>query len=133
MKSVKIGQVRRLKGLGFCLKDIAAITSLAVADVCYALRGGPRKRKTVGRRSVPYAWKQRIYARCGGRCVFCGQGDKRKLQYDHIIPVSRGGEHVESNIQLACWLCNTSKGNRTEPTWMKAAERRAERRKGKAL
>ena len=29
---------------------------------------------------------------------------------DHIIPLSRGGEHLPSNIQTLCRRCNTSKG-----------------------
>lgn len=31
---------------------------------------------------------------------------------DHIIPVSKGGGHLYSNVQLLCRACNTSKGNR---------------------
>lgn len=30
---------------------------------------------------------------------------------DHIIPMSRGGDHVESNVQLAHFLCNLMKRN----------------------
>jgi len=76
------------------------------------------------------AWRERIDARCNHRCVFCGT--TRRLQYDHIHPISRGGLHVEENLQLACRLCNTSKGNRAGPTWMHAAALRASRKKGVA-
>lgn len=31
---------------------------------------------------------------------------------DHIIPMSRGGGHVWTNVQLAHFYCNTAKGNR---------------------
>lgn len=30
---------------------------------------------------------------------------------DHIVPLSKGGLHVEDNVQLACWKCNTKKSN----------------------
>jgi predicted nucleic acid-binding Zn ribbon protein len=30
---------------------------------------------------------------------------------DHITPISKGGQHTTSNVQLACWLCNTAKSN----------------------
>ena len=33
---------------------------------------------------------------------------------DHVTPMSRGGGHVLSNVQLAHFYCNTVKGNREE-------------------
>ena len=33
---------------------------------------------------------------------------------DHIVPMSRGGGHVLTNVQLAHNYCNTAKGNRLE-------------------
>jgi hypothetical protein len=32
---------------------------------------------------------------------------------DHIIPISRGGPHVPSNLQCAHWRCNLRKGSKT--------------------
>jgi 5-methylcytosine-specific restriction endonuclease McrA len=40
--------------------------------------------------------------------------DRMSPSIDHIIPLSKGGTHTASNVQLAHWLCNTAKGNRTE-------------------
>ncbi len=37
-----------------------------------------------------------------------------RLQVDHIQPVSRGGTDTESNLCLACELCNQNKWARTE-------------------
>ena len=34
------------------------------------------------------------------------------LEIDHIIPVSKGGCTVESNLQTLCWKCNRSKSNK---------------------
>lgn len=31
---------------------------------------------------------------------------------DHVVPMSRGGGHVQGNVQLAHFYCNTVKGNR---------------------
>ncbi len=31
---------------------------------------------------------------------------------DHVIPRSRGGEHIWENVQLLCRTCNVKKGNR---------------------
>jgi hypothetical protein len=31
---------------------------------------------------------------------------------DHIVPMCRGGDHVEANLQTACFRCNTAKGSK---------------------
>lgn len=38
--------------------------------------------------------------------------DGVKLHVDHIVPVSRGGKTVMSNLQTLCEDCNCGKGNR---------------------
>lgn len=35
------------------------------------------------------------------------------LQVEHIVPLAAGGETVESNLWLACGLCNRNKGTQT--------------------
>jgi len=45
-----------------------------------------------------------------GRCFYCK--NKIDLTIDHIIPVSKGGEHTQSNIVAACKSCNSRKGNK---------------------
>lgn len=42
------------------------------------------------------------------RCLYCG--DNIKLTYDHVIPLSRGGDTSISNCVIACKSCNSSKG-----------------------
>jgi 5-methylcytosine-specific restriction endonuclease McrA len=46
-----------------------------------------------------------------GRCGICG-GDLEGPDFhiDHIVPVSRGGEHSYANTQLAHASCNVRKG-----------------------
>ena len=63
----------------------------------------PRRRPPIPRSVKMYVWR-----RDGGRCVECGS--KERLEYDHIIPVSKGGSHTERNLQLLCERCNRSKG-----------------------
>lgn len=46
--------------------------------------------------------------RYGHRCVYCGRKMKR-LEQDHIIPLSKGGNHTYSNIVPACRSCNAKK------------------------
>jgi 5-methylcytosine-specific restriction endonuclease McrA len=41
------------------------------------------------------------------RCVYCGS--KKNVEMDHIIPVSKKGEHTIHNVVPACRSCNASK------------------------
>lgn len=43
------------------------------------------------------------------RCAYCGERTE-VLTQDHVIPVSRGGDHTASNIVPACQPCNSKKG-----------------------
>ncbi len=45
------------------------------------------------------------------RCYWCGRNMKEITQ-DHIIPLSKGGLHTETNVVAACQSCNSKKHNR---------------------
>ena len=47
----------------------------------------------------------------GTVCVYCGSSDA--LEWDHIIPLSRGGPDSPDNLVRACASCNRSKGSKT--------------------
>jgi hypothetical protein len=49
-----------------------------------------------------------VWNRDGGKCVKCGGTEN--LEFDHIIPVSKGGSNTARNIQLLCESCNRGKG-----------------------
>ncbi len=51
--------------------------------------------------------KLNVWRRDQGKCVECG--GKERLEYDHIIPVSKGGSNTERNVQLLCETCNRKK------------------------
>jgi 5-methylcytosine-specific restriction endonuclease McrA len=51
---------------------------------------------------------QEILAAYDHRCVYCGRKMQR-LTMDHIIPLSKGGDHTASNVVPACRACNTKK------------------------
>ena len=54
---------------------------------------------------------QRLMSQC---CVACGDPGQH---VDHIIPVSRGGQHSIGNLQMLCASCNLSKHNKTMSEW----------------
>lgn len=61
-----------------------------------------------------------IFERDGWVCQLCNSPVLRFVRHphprspsiDHILPVALGGQHVESNVQLAHLGCNSAKGDR---------------------
>ena len=49
-----------------------------------------------------------VWKRDGGRCVRCAS--QEKLEFDHIIPIAKGGSNTSRNLQLLCETCNREKG-----------------------
>jgi HNH endonuclease len=62
------------------------------------------------REAIPAAVRREVWRRDQGRCVDCQS--RVRLEFDHIIPVSRGGANTGRNIELRCETCNRRKGAR---------------------
>lgn len=66
-------------------------------------------------RSIGPRLRFQIFKRDNYRCCICGASPKARddveLHIDHIIPWSKGGETLESNLQTLCSSCNLGKGN----------------------
>jgi len=76
-----------------------------------------RRKKERGQRIV----KEEVYKRFSYICLHCGvntYGVVRGINLpneptiDHVIPISKGGKHEYSNLQLLCRSCNSKKGNK---------------------
>jgi stress response protein SCP2/NADH pyrophosphatase NudC (nudix superfamily) len=61
-------------------------------------------------RHIPHQVRIAVWQRDGGKCSQCGA--KEYLEYDHIIPHSRGGASTLGNVQLLCRRCNLEKSDR---------------------
>ena len=53
--------------------------------------------------------RRALFARDGGRCVYCGGV---ATSVDHVVPRSRGGKHSWDNVVAACRRCNHLKADR---------------------
>jgi holliday junction DNA helicase RuvB len=59
------------------------------------------------RTAIPPEVRREVWRRDGGKCVKCGS--RVNLEYDHIIPVSKGGSNTARNIELLCEKHNREK------------------------
>lgn len=49
-------------------------------------------------------------------CIFCG--NKNVSRWDHLVPVTKGGDTVLGNMVLACAKCDDSKRDLSFDEWM---------------
>jgi hypothetical protein len=61
------------------------------------------------RERIPPEIRAFVWQRDDGRCVQCNADDD--LQFDHVIPVARGGGNAENNLQILCGPCNRQKSD----------------------
>ena len=61
------------------------------------------------REKIPEEVRIYVWQRDGGKCVKCSS--RENLEYDHIIPVSKGGSNTARNIELLCEKCNREKSS----------------------
>jgi hypothetical protein len=59
---------------------------------------------------IPQKVKDEVWTRDRGKCAGCGSN--MKLEFDHIIPISKGGSNTYRNLQLLCEKCNRKKYNK---------------------
>lgn len=63
-------------------------------------------------RNIPAKVRYEVFARDNGKCVLCGSNIS--IEFDHIIPFSKGGSNNAENIRVLCQDCNRSRGNRMD-------------------
>lgn len=62
------------------------------------------------RKPVPKDVQREVWRRDQGQCVECGS--QERLEFDHVIPVSKGGANTVRNLQLLCESCNRRKSGK---------------------
>ncbi len=86
--------------------ELVAAVAEGALRVAKRLTVAPGKRDS---RSIPPDIKAEVWHRDGARCVECGAA--HYLEFDHIIPLSRGGATSAANLQILCRGCNRDKGD----------------------
>ena len=58
--------------------------------------------------------REQVIERDRKTCYMCGKVCARsEIHLDHVIPLSKGGDHTLENIKVSCADCNLRKGNGT--------------------
>ena len=68
--------------------------------------------KAPKRETIPEEVRVAVWRRDQGKCAKCGS--RKNLEYDHIIPISKGGSNTVRNIELLCEECNRRKKDKIE-------------------
>ena len=70
-------------------------------------------KKKTERKPIPKAIRFEVLKRDSFRCQYCGRSADDpdvKLEIDHIVPVSKGGDNSIMNLITSCRDCNRGKG-----------------------
>lgn len=99
------GAVARLVQESATERDPIAFVIREVQDQARQDEDAPRRRQP-----IPERVRNEVWRRDEGRCQECGS--QERLEFDHIVPWSRGGADTARNLQLLCEPCNRRKGSR---------------------
>lgn len=67
------------------------------------------------RRVIPASVDRRVRTAANNRCGYCLSPQHlvmARLEIEHIIPLAKGGTDEESNLWLACPICNSHKSDK---------------------
>jgi 5-methylcytosine-specific restriction endonuclease McrA len=96
-------------GIYGCGDRTAWVLAVYEAAVARAKQTLVTKQEGLPSRHIPRDIRQRVWQKYGGRCAECNRTEY--LEFDHIVPVARGGSNGEMNVQLLCRRCNSSKSD----------------------
>jgi hypothetical protein len=108
-----LNSLRHVKDYALVKSESPTITVETVVDALGAA-AQEHDESAQDRRAIPSSVRMEVWRRDGGKCAKCG--GREKLEYDHIIPISKGGSNTARNIELLCEGCNRSKSNRIGAT-----------------
>src|SRR5262249_410239 len=65
------------------------------------------RKEALGRRHVPAAVRRAVAERDGYRCTYVDEAgnrckERRRLEFDHVLPKAKGGGETVDNLRLRC-------------------------------
>lgn len=115
------GCTRKHAAKGFCINHYSQWRRASGLDEAPGSRWPSKRAEYWGVEYEPISAAE-VYAEDGFVCQLCGglvdvtrfHPDPLSPSLDHVVPMSKGGPHLRSNVQTAHLGCNISKGNRVE-------------------
>lgn len=89
-------------------------------DRCSVHRQNRRSRVRNSDGILTIGLSDRLYALQKGKCACCQKPLGKKYHLDHIVPLSKGGLNIDSNIQLLRSTCNLQKSARDPIEFMQS-------------
>jgi 5-methylcytosine-specific restriction endonuclease McrA len=115
LTSVLAGRAYVVDEYAACARSARA--SFRLPSVIARRSFAPTEHRTAAftRHNLFLAYAELVDGRVAWRCALCGGAthDARDLNFEHVLPRSRGGLSNWSNVVLAHHGCNNAKGNRT--------------------
>lgn len=96
--------------------DYEFFNTQQIANLLDEIRADERRKTTASyqRSLMTQSMRYDVLKRDDFRCVLCGRRAKDgvELQVDHIIPVSKGGKTIKTNLRTLCSGCNSGKSDK---------------------
>lgn len=73
-----------------------------------------RRRALISKDVIEPITAKQLAAILSDPCIYCGDPSEH---IDHVIPLSRGGDHSLDNLVASCAKCNLSKGAKLPTEW----------------
>lgn len=89
-----------------------------VAEIKHRRRAQINQTRFSCKAAIEQLFKERYCRWCRSRL------NRKNFSIDHIIPLSRGGQHKPNNLAAACKKCNSSKGTKLLSEWLPTLEAR---------
>jgi hypothetical protein len=91
------------------------------------------RRSSTSARHVPVHVRKAVWERDQGRCTFVSEsghacGSRKRLEWDHIVPVARGGQATVENVRLRCRTHNLLEAERVFGAGFMEEKRQSARR-----